>query len=456
MSRASRHSSAVPSPAHGGHHDEHNHPGLSIAVEKQKGKADVRVTVAAEDLERARGQEYATLARRVVLKGFRPGKTPRAMLEKHYAAEVERGVAEHFLQHAYQQAVAEHQLRPAAYPRIPLEDNLPKKGEAWSVSFEILLRPELTLGQVEGLEIEGQDVSVDDPELDRALAEIRRANSRAEPAGEEPLEAGGMAVATLDFFRPASEESCLSREGIRLSPKNPPQGVDPATFEETLTGARVGETRSMEMVFPPNFPLEEARGEKGTVRFTLKEVLRIVPPPDEEFFKAFEVGDEAGLREAVRARMLKAKQEAEEERIETALLERVIDEHPMDLPPRIVEDQVEAHQQELREKLKEQGLGEDEAKARAEEERERSHLNAVKSLKAVYLIEEIARAKELQVTEQDVTGEIQAIAARNGTEPAEVAKYYREQSLLRQLGLELLERKVRTYLRTSASIRRPA
>lgn len=452
MARTSRHSSAGSRPAHGGH-DEHHHPGLSIAVEKQKGKADVRVTVAADDLERARGQEYAVLARRVTLKGFRPGKTPRAMLEKHYSAEVERGVAEHFLQHAYQQAVAENELRPAAYPRIPLEDNLPRKGEDWSVTFEILLRPELTLGQIEGLEIEGRDVGVDDPELDRALTEIRRANSRAEPAGEEPLAAEGMAVATLDFFRPASEESCLTRNGIRLTPKNPPQGVDPATFEETLVGARAGEQRTMEMELPPNFPVEEARGERGRVRFTLEQVLRIVPPSDEEFFKAFEVTDEAGLREAVRARMLKGKQEAEEERIETALLERVIDEHPMDLPPRIVDDQVEAHQQELREKLMEQGLGEEEAKTRAEEERDRSRASAVKSLKAVYLIEEIARTKELQVTEQDVTGEIQAIAARNGTDPAEVAKYYREQSLLRQLGLELLERKVRRYLRESAAIR---
>jgi FKBP-type peptidyl-prolyl cis-trans isomerase (trigger factor) len=73
----------------------------------------------------------------------------------------------------------------------------------------------------------------------------------------------------------------------------------------------------------------------------------------------------------------------------------------------------------------------------------------------VYLIEEIARVKELRVTQDDIAAELGAIAARNGTQPAEVAEYYREQGLLRQLGLELLERKVRRYLRASAAIRQP-
>jgi trigger factor len=83
MSRASSHSHAQ---SHA--HDEHDHPGLSVAVEKKPGKAEVTFTIAADELERARGKEYAALSRRVSLKGFRPGKTPRAMLEKHFSADV--------------------------------------------------------------------------------------------------------------------------------------------------------------------------------------------------------------------------------------------------------------------------------------------------------------------------------------------------------------------------------
>jgi trigger factor len=454
MSSTSSHSHASHAASR---HDEHVHPGLTVAVEKkEKGKAEVTLTVPFAELERARTQEFARFSQRVALKGFRPGKTPRAMLEKHFGGEVEKNVLEHFLQHGYDNAVKEHALRPAAFPRITLEGNLPKKGEPWSLTFTILLRPELKLGQIEGLEVEGRDAGVTDEELERALVELRRSNSRAEPADDEPLAAEGMAVATLDFFRPDSLESCLTREGIRLAPKSPPQGMDPAAFEEVLVGAKRGEQRTLPLEFPANFPVEEARGEKGRVRFTLTEVMRIVPPADEELFRAFAATDEATLRAAVRVRMQEAKQENEAQRIEGELLERLLEAHPMELPEQLVLDQIEAHQAELLEKLKEQGLSDEEAAKRAEGERERSRTSADKALRAVYLIEEIARAKELKVTAEDVTGEMHSIAERNGTTPEEVAKYYREQGLLRQLGLELLERKVRRYLRASAAIRAPA
>ncbi len=451
MSRASK-----PSHAPHAHHDEHHHPGLAVAVEKKAGKAEVQVTIAADELERARGQEFAALARRVALKGFRPGKTPRALLERHYGPEVEKSVVEHFLQHAYQKAVEEGKLRPAAYPRIPLGDNVPKKGEPWSLTFEILLRPEFELGQVDGLEVEGRKIEVTDEEVERALLEIRRANSRAEPAGDEPLAVDGMAVATLDFFRPGARESVLTRDGIRIAPKNPPPGIDPATFEQSLTGARVGEERTLDMVLPSNFPLEEARGEKGQVRFHLKEVLRIVPPPDSEVYAAFEASDEDGLRTAVRARMHSAKTEADEQRIENELLEGLLAAHPLELPEQLVEEQVEAHEEELLAQLEKQGLSKEEAQTKAEGERANARASAVKALRAVYLIEEIARQKELKVTQEDISAEVSAIAERNGSQPAEVAKYYGEQGLLRQLGLELLERKVRRYLRASAAVRAPA
>jgi len=184
-------------------------------------------------------------------------------------------------------------------------------------------------------------------------------------------------------------------------------------------------------------------------------VMKLVPPSDEVLFKAFGATDPDSLRAAVKQRMLDAKQEAEDGRIENDLLERLIDAHPMTLAQSLIDDQVEAHQAELREALQKQGLNEEEARARAETERERGRAQAEKALKAVYLIEEIARTKELKVNDQDLSEELSAIAQRNGTPVVEVARYYKEQGLLRQLGLELLERKVRRYLRATADIQAP-
>lgn len=453
MSRAQSHGQAH-APKAG--HDEHAHTGLTVRVETTKEKATVHMTVTAAEHEQTRNQEYRNLSQRVSLKGFRPGKTPRAMLEKHYQREVEPRLVEHFLQHAYQRAVEQEKLRPAAFPRIELGDNVPKSGQDWSATFEILLRPTIELGEIDGMPVEGQKLEVADGEIDRALTEIRRANSQAQPDDEGALAAEGMALATLDFFRPGSTEVCLTREGIRLSPKTPPQDVDKDLFESTLVGAKVGDQRTLEMTFPANFPVEEARGEKGSVRFTFQQIMKIVPPPEEDLMKAFEATDEASLRANVSTRMLAAKQEAEDQRIETELLERVIQNHPIALPEQLVNDQIQGHQEQLVKQLMEQGSSEEEAKKQAEGERGNARTQAEKALRAIYLVEAIAQKKELRVTQEDVSAELQSIAQRNGTEPAEVAKYYREQGLLRQLGLELLERKVRRYLRTSAALQKPA
>ncbi len=435
----------------------HAHPGLLVQVERTGPcVAEVRIQVAPEELERWRQKEFADLSRRVRLPGFRPGKVPRALLEKRHGAEVERSVLEHLVQHGYDDAVEHHGLRPAAYPRIQLADEKPRAGEPWKVSFEVLLRPELELGQVEGLELEGRVVSVSEEELDQALEELRRSNSRAEPALDEGLREDGMAVVKLSCFRPGRPESCLSREGLRLGLENAPPGVDREAYRTALRGARAGEVRELEMVFPGNFPVEEARGERGSCRIELQEVFRIVLPTEEELLRALETADLAALRERIRTRLLAAKQEAEDARLENELLERLLEAHPMELPAALVDDHVESHVAELRAALEKQGLTPAEAGERAESERARSRAGAERALRAVYLMEEVARTRELRVSEQDLRAELAAIAQRNRTPLEEVTRYYRDQGLLRQLGLELMERKVRHYLRTAAHVRQPA
>ena len=432
----------------------HVHPGLEVKVERTGPcQARVQFHVTAEELRKSREHELANLSKRVRLKGFRPGKAPRAMIEKQFGAEVDREVFEHFLNHAFETAVKEHSLRPAVYPRVDLAQSRPQAGQDWDQSFELLLRPELELGEIEGLEVERRPSSVSEEELEQTLGELARAHSRAEPAGDQGLGETGVAVARVAYFKAGETQPCLEREGIRISPKSPPPGVEKEVFEASVSGAREGEEREFDAVFPESFPVEEARGTRGRCRVTLTQVFRIVPPSDEELRAAFQVEDQEALRAAVRARIQKHKDEAEDQRLESELLERLLEAHPMELPEPLLEQQVQAHLEELQPALEGQGLGAEEVRTRLEEERPRARKSAERGLRAMYLIEEIAKAKKLQVTEQDLSAELVAIAQRNGTDVQEVGRYYKEQGLMRQLGLELLERKVRHFLREKAAIR---
>ena len=441
---------------------EHDHPGLDLHVERTGPcLASVRVRVSAEEFQKSRALGFRNVARRTRIKGFRPGKAPAALLERQFGEEIDREVVQHFFQHAYDTAVRENDLRPAAQPRIDLGPTAPAAGESWEQEFEILLRPDIELGQVEGLEIEGQPIEVSGEEIDAALEDLRRQLSRPEPAGDEGLPADGMAVCRLEFLRPEHEQAVLDREGIRLTPRTPPPGLEAEAFESALTGARVGDVRQIDIVFPDDFPDEEARGEKGTCRVTVSEAFRIIPPTDEELRERLDVplqeGDdaEAGLRAFVRARIESSKHEAENRRIENALLDRLLAEHPMELPEPLVASQVDARVAELRQALEAQNLDPAQIKERLAEEGRQASEATSRAMRTIYLMEEIARAKDLRIGEKDLEDELRTIAQRNGAELAEVRKYYQDEGLFQQLALELLERNVRSFLRESADIKLP-
>ena len=436
------------------HDHDHDHEGFDVQVERTGPCiATVRFTVSAAEHQKARRRGMKNYARQTRMKGFRPGKVPPHMIEKQYGSEIDRAVIEHFVQHAFEHAVKNNELRPAATPQVDMESIEASKDADWSHEFEVLLRPEVKLGEIEGLSIESGAIEVGDEELEATLANIRREMSVPEPAGEAGLPIDGMAVCKLAFLREGVDEPVLERDGIRLNPKSAPKGIDEEKFEEEMTGAKEGESRTFEFEFPDDFPDEESRGSKGKCRIELTEAFKIVPPEDARVFAEFKVEDEAGLNEAIRGRILDSKRDQENQRIETALLAQLMERNPMELPGPLVADQVEHRVEQLRQELGSQGLEGAELDERLDAERASAAESAERGLRAVYLIEEIARQKSLQVGEQDFEAEFAAIAVRNGVEPDQVRKYYQEEKLLQQLGIELLERKVRGFLRESADIK---
>jgi len=433
-------------------HDEHAHPGLEVEVERTGPcLAQVTFRVSSEEFDKTVQRGLSNVARRTKMKGFRPGKTPRAVVEKQFGEQVAREAVEHFLNHAYDIAVKRDGLRPAAHPRIDIEAIDHGKGKELTHRFEVHLRPTIELGECTGLVVESKRVQLGDEELDAAIEELRRQRARPEPAGDEGLAEEGLALCRLKFLLGGT--TLLDREGVRLGVSTPLAGVDPKAYADAMKGAKVGETRELPLRFPQEFPDEMARGKEGTARVELTQVFKIVLPEDAELYALLEAEDAAGFRESVRQRVLEAKERAETARIENELIDRLLEAHPMELPEALVEGQAQAKVAELRKSLEDSGAAGEELEQRLEQEERQTRQAASKAFRAIYLIEEIAKKHEVKVEREDLQAELRDIAERNQASLEEVRKYYQEEGLLQQLALELLERKVRSFLRESADIR---
>lgn len=424
---------------------------MQVAVEKT-GPCHARVTVKVPSAE-LEGEVQKALQKvggRARMKGFRPGKVPLQVLERSFGREVRRDTVKGFVQQAYERAVKEESLSPAAHPQLENEDLEVLVGQDLDLAFELWLRPEVELQEYTGLELRIPKLDVEEKELDDALADVRRRQSRPEPAGDEGLPADGIAVGKIELV--LEGEVLDAREGMRLSPEVPPPGLDPKAYADALTGAREGSVIELATTVPDDFPREDARGKEGTFRATLSNVFRMVPPSDEEMRRMFAAEDDGAMRENARQRLVEAKSEQRDQVVETRLLEQVLALHPLELPSGLLDAQVKSRTARLAEELAAKEVPPEEAQAQVEAEAEAAYESAARSLSALYVIEAIARKEELSISDQDILAELRDIARRNGATLDEVRDYYGKNNLFPQLATELLEKKVRRFLREKANL----
>lgn len=416
--------------------------------------AKISFSIPASEFNAELEKGLRSVSKNVRMKGFRPGKVPRKVLEKAYGDNVRQELIGHFVNRAYQQAIKEHELRPLAHPRIG-EEAL-KKGADGSLAaeFEVPLRPSFELPQYAGLAVTSELEPVMDQQIEGAFEEFRDNQSTPEPAGEQGLQEKGFFVGDVEFVHEG--EQAFTREGMKLSLQSVPPGVDAEEFKAALLGTQDGAVHEFPMTLPNYLENEAQRGQPGTCRVTVKETFNLAPPTDEHLCGLLEVEDRPALMAKIREKLEEVAATREEQRIESALLDQVLDATQVELPGPIVEQQTAARLAQFAQKLEEQGLPEEDRKAQVEAQEASTRDEAIKGLKALLVVESVAEKEGLLITNEELTGELQRIAERNQAELDEVRKFYSEEGRGQQLAIELLERKVRKFLREKADIQAPA
>ncbi|MFT7676741.1 MAG: trigger factor [Planctomycetota bacterium] len=417
--------------------DEPNVAKVNFSVSNEEFRAEYQVGI-------------KQMRKRVQLKGFRPGKAPIPMIEKHHGDEITQEVQQHFLRKAYAEAIEQKELKPISHPRVAIEDAGLQDDGSFTLEFEVSLRPEVKLPEYSGLSVDNQREPVSEENIDTALEEVRRQQATPDPVGEEGLEESGMAMATVIFEHDG--KTVFEREGLRVSPMQPPPGVEADVFKEAMIGTRDEDVVEVAMTIPDSVEDEDARGKDGICKITLSQALNMVPPSDEDIFKLLEVEDGDALRVTVKERLEEAAQQREQQRVETVLLDQLIDQCDIEIPGPLLEEQTQGRLNALGKQMSEQGLPPEQIETQMEEAKETAGQEAAKGLKALMIVEAIGEKEGLLVTQEDLEGELHLIAQRNQTDVDEVRKYYAENNLSQQMAIELLERKVRAFLRHNAQV----
>ncbi len=398
----------------------------------ENSKVVLTVEVGAEEFEAAVNKAYFKMRGKINVPGFRPGKTPRKIIEQHYGKEVFYEEAVNIvLPDAYEAAVKEQELTTVGYPQVELENVGP---EGVTFKCTVAVYPEVKLGQYKGLEAPRAEVKVTAEDVDARLKEMADRNSRLVSV-ERAVEKGDTAVIDFEGFDNGVPFEGGKGENHELEIGS---GSFVPGFEDQLIGMTAGEEKDINITFPENYTPELA-GKPVVFHVKVNEVkVKEVPALDDEFAKdvsEFDTMDE--LKADVEKKITDDRTTAAQHAFEDVLMEKVAEGIEAEIPQEMVDLQAQSMVENLKRQLASQGIsyeqyvqfsGGDESKILADAQEP-----ALRQVRMDLAVEAIVKAEGIEASDEEVEAEMKKIADSYGMDLESVKKYLRAEDVKEQV-----------------------
>jgi len=397
---------------------------MTAKWEKQEGNVGVLTfEVSAEEFDKALDQAFNKVKNDIEIPGFRKGKVPRGLFEKRFGVEsLYQDAVDAILPQAYSDAIDETNIFPVEQPEVDIEQI--EKGKPLIFTANVTVKPEVTLGEYKGLEVEEQSAEVTDEEVEEQINNLRERHAELVVKEEGAIEEGDTAV--IDFKGYLNGEPFEGGEGENYSLEIGSGQFIPG-FEEQLIGKSAGDEPDVNVTFPEDYHAEELAGQEVTFKTKINEVKsKELPDLDDEFAK--DVNEEAETLEDLKTKEREhleghKKEDAENQKRE-ALITQASDNAEMDVPKAMVDTELEQMVREFEQRLQMQGMtmemyqqfsGQDED-ALKEQMRE----DAEKRVRTSLTLEAVFNAENLEVTDEDINEEMEKMASMYGVEAEQI------------------------------------
>mgnify|MGYP004493707855 CR=1 FL=1 len=381
------------------------------SVEKENGKAKVVVEIDKPEFEQALNKAYAKCRKDIMLPGFRKGKAPRKMVESMYGATVfyEDAVNEIFPE-IYTTAIVDQQLKAVGSPSVSNMDTPDEGGVVLTIETE--LYPEVTLGQYKGIEVPKREVKVEESEVDAEVNRMAERNARIETV-DRAAQMGDTVVIDFEGFEGGKPFQGGKAEDYSLTLGS---GSFIPGFEEALVGAVAGEERDVNVTFPENYNAKELAGKPAVFKCKVHEVKESIKPElDDEFAKDVSEFDTLdALKNDIRERFTKSREEQNERAFESSAVQLAAANMTCNVPACMIDEQVDHQLEQFAYQLQSQGMKmEDYTKmigGDLSSLRQSMRPMAEQTVRSDILLSEIARAENLEVTDEEVEEELKKLA----------------------------------------------
>ena len=400
--------------------------------------AKLTVEVSAEDFKAAIKKAFNKNKNRFAIPGFRKGKAPQAMIEKMYGEGVfYEDAADEAINASYAEAMKESGLDIVSRPEVTIEKI--GKDEPFVYSALVTVKPEVTLGQYKGVEVEKADASVSAEDVEAELKKVQEQNARLLTVEDRGVEDGDQTVIDFEGFVDGKGFEGGKAEDYPLTIGSH-SFID--TFEEQLIGKKIGEECEVNVTFPTEYHAADLAGKPATFKVTVKEIkVKELPELNDEFaseVSEFDTLDE--YKKDVEKKLAEKKEIEANSKNEDAVVAKVVENATMEIPDKMIDAQAENMVQDMARRMQSQGLSLDMylkyTGMTVEQMKEQARPDAEKRIRTRLVLEAVAKAENIQISDEKVDEEVAKMAEAYKME-VEKLKSYMSESDVKQMKEDL-------------------
>ena len=424
---------------------------MNVSVEEISSiKKKVSVEIPGDEVTKEVDSFYKDLGKKAKIKGFRPGKVPRNILERYFKDYVKAEVVQKLIGESYPKALTETNLQAVSPPVIdPGEFN---EGKSFQYSAVIEVKPDIKLEGYTGLKIEGKKEELRDEEVEERLKSLQNLHANLKTVSEDrPIQTGDYVI--VDYDGSVGGKRLEGAKAVDFTVEVGSGHFIP-TFEEKLIGLKPAEEREIEVSFPEDYGYPKWAGKTILFHVKIKEIKeKILPVLDDEFAK--DLGDYSSLEELktkLRGEIEKEKELALERQLTDQVVDQLLEANPFEVPEALVEEQAKALFSDMKLRLAAQGV--DIKNLGVTEEKLQGDYKgmAQKQVRTFLILEKIASQEGIAATDEEVDERLKEMAERMHQKFDVVKRYYEKNGLLPEVKAGILRDKTLHFLLEKANV----
>ena len=426
--------------------------GAAIKVEEVSPiKKKISFEIPWEEVKKELDAAYRTVGKKARVKGFRPGKTPRHILETYYRQDAEGEAVSNLVQRSFEEAIEANSLQPVARPQI--EQNGIEAEKSFTYSATVELEPVVDPQGYTGLELQKEEASVTDQDVDARLEELRNMySSLKDVEGDRPVQIGDFLLIDFEGKLGGETRKELTETGFRIEVGS--KRLVPG-FEENLIGLGKGESKEFAVRFPDDYHVKEFAGQDITFNVTVQDAkIKVLPELDENFVKNFNKYDNLeALKTDLRKSLEEEKGAAVKAKLQKAILDNLLEKNPFEVPEAYVERQIFNMMIEYQRRMVMNGMDADSAANVAANLHDQFRDEATRMVRTAILLQRIAEKESLAVSDKDIDDRIRETATRYGRDFETMKDSYEKDNLIDRLRDQLLEEITLAFIESRANIK---